>query len=239
MNPRAMQPYGAALRAYFEGDAGAQLLLRRDDGQEVSMPVSHFFREPSDFTTIEKTALRHCRGRVLDVGGGTGLHSLVLQQQGLSVTAIDINPQAVEIMEQRRVKDVHCADLFSYRAGPFDTLLMMGHGIGAVETVAGLDRFLAHVHGLLAAGGQVLLDSLDVRATSEPGNLAYHEANRQAGRYIGEIRIQLGYQGEQGPLCGWLHVDPETLTEHAGNAGWQCEVLVREETGDYLARLTK
>jgi hypothetical protein len=78
-----------------------------------------------------------------------------------------------------------------------------------------------------------------VRATSEPGNLAYQEANRQAGRYIGEIRIQLGYRDEQGPLCGWLHVDPETLTEHAGNAGWQFEVLVQEGTGDYLARLRK
>jgi len=203
------------------------------------MPVSHFFREPAAFTTVEKTALQHCRGRVLDAGAGTGLHSLVLQQQGLDVTAIDISAQAVQIMGRRGVKDVHCADLFSYRAGPFDTLLMMGHGIGAVETVAGLDRFLAHVHGLLAPGGQVLLDSLDVRATSEPGNLAYQEANRQAGRYIGEIRIQLGYQGEQGPLCGWLHVDPETLTEHAEKAGWQCEVLVQEETGNYLARLTK
>jgi hypothetical protein len=46
MNPKAMEPYGAGLRAYFEGDGGAQLLLRRDDGQEVSMPVSHFFGEP-------------------------------------------------------------------------------------------------------------------------------------------------------------------------------------------------
>jgi hypothetical protein len=56
MNPKAMEPYGAAHRTYFEGDASAQLVIRRDDGLEVPMPVSHFFREPSAFTPIEKSA---------------------------------------------------------------------------------------------------------------------------------------------------------------------------------------
>jgi SAM-dependent methyltransferase len=239
MDPKAMQPYGAALLAYFEGDTGAALTLRRDDGQEVSMPVGHFFREPYAFTPVEKAAIRHCTGRVLDVGAGTGLHSLVLQQKGLRVTAIDVSSQAVAIMTCRGVEDVHCADLFAYQGGPFDTALMMGHGIGTVETIAGLDRFLAHARGLLTEGGQVLLDSLDVRGTADPGNLAYQEANRRAGRYVGEIRLQLEYQGEKGPYCGWLHVDATTLKGHAGEAGWKCDVVVEQGGGDYLARLTK
>jgi SAM-dependent methyltransferase len=239
MDPKAMQPYGAALLAYLEGDAGAALILRRDDGQEAPMPVSHFFREPSAFTPVENAAIRHCIGRVLDVGAGTGLHSLVLQQKGLRVTAIDVSAQAVAVMTRRGVKDVHCADLFTYEGGPFDTVLMMGHGIGTVETIAGLDRFLAHARGFLAEGGQVLLDSLDVRGTADPTNLAYQEANRRAGRYVGEIRLQLEYQGEKGPYCGWLHVDATTLKEHAGGAGWGCDVIAEQDGGDYLARLTK
>ncbi|MCL5266811.1 MAG: hypothetical protein M1469_01760 [Bacteroidetes bacterium] len=55
------------------------------------------------------------------------------------------------------------------------------------ETIDGLDRFLAHAHVLLSDEGQLLLDSLDVRITDDPVNFAYHEANRIAGRYIGEI----------------------------------------------------
>jgi SAM-dependent methyltransferase len=239
MDPKAMQPYGAALLAYLEGDTGAALILRRDDGQEAPMPVSHFFRDPSAFTPVENAAIRHCSGRVLDVGAGTGLHSLVLQQKGLRVTAIDVSAQAVAVMTRRGVKDVHCADLFTYEGGPFDTVLMMGHGIGTVETIAGLDRFLAHARGFLAEGGQVLLDSLDVRGTADPTNLAYQEANRRAGRYVGEIRLQLEYQGEKGPYCGWLHVDATTLKEHAGGAGWGCDVIAGQDGGDYLARLTK
>lgn len=239
MNPKAMEPYGAALLAYFQGDTDAKLLVRRDDGQESPLPISYFFREPPQFTPIEKAALERCTGHVLDAGAGTGLHSLVLQQKGLRVTAIDIIPAAVEIMARRGVKDAHGVDFFDFADKGFDTILLMGHGIGVVETIAGLDRFLEHVHSLLTDRGRVLLDSLDVRVTDDPSNLAYHRSNQQAGRYIGAIRMQFEFQGQKGPFCGWLHIDSATLNEHAANAGWKCEVIMAEENGNYLAQLTK
>ena len=36
MDPQALQPFGAALRAYFEGDTGAELILHRDDGDYLA-----------------------------------------------------------------------------------------------------------------------------------------------------------------------------------------------------------
>jgi len=228
-----------ALRAYFEGEATSELIIRRDDGLESPLPASLFFRDPSEFTPIDNAAMERCTGHVLDAGAGTGVHSLFLQRKGLPVTAIDISIQAVNIMKQRDLRDVHCADILEFQGGCFDTLLMIGHGIGMVETLAGLDMFLAHAGGLLSGEGQVLLDSLDVRVTDDPRNLAYHEANRQAGRYIGEIRMQFEYQGKKGPYCGWLHIDPKTLKEHAAKAGWNCDVIIKEDSGEYLARLRK
>lgn len=239
MDPKAMDPFGMALLAYFQGDTGAEVILRRDDGQEAPLPVSIFFRDPPEFTPLDNAAINRCTGQVLDVGAGTGVHSLVLERRGLRVTAIDLSPHAVEIMKQRGLTDVHCADVFEFQGRAFDTILMMGHGIGVVETIAGLDRFLTQGHALLSEHGQVLLHSFDVRSTSEPRNLAYHEANRQAGRYFGEIRMQFEFQGQEGPPCGWLHVDSDTLKEHAESAGWRCAVLHREENGDYLARLAR
>jgi SAM-dependent methyltransferase len=200
--------------------------------------VSHFFRAPEEFSPIERAALERCRGRVLDIGGGTGLHSLVLQERGHEVTTIDVCPEAVEIMTARGVRDARREDVFRFRGGPFDTLLMLGHGIGLVEDLAGLDRFLPHARDLAGAGGQVLLHSTDVSRTKDPAHLSYHEANRRAGRYIGEIRLRFEYEGRGGPSCGWLHVDEDTLQKHAAPAGWKCETLRREETGDYLACLS-
>lgn len=232
-----MNPFGAALSAFFEGRRGAQLVIRRDDGHEVPLPVKHFFREPPEFSEIERAALDECRGRVLDVGAGTGIHSLYLQKRNLEVTAVDIDPLAVEILRARGVRDVRAADISEFQGGSYDTILLLGHGIGMVQTIHGLERFLARAESWLAPGGHVLLDSVDVRSTEDPVHLAYHEANRRAGRYIGEIRVEFEFEGARGPLCGWLHVDAETLAERAGAAGLDCAVLCRMEGGEYLARL--
>jgi SAM-dependent methyltransferase len=238
MNPKAMEPHGRALAAWFMGDTGAELVILRDDGDRAAIPVGYFFREEAEFGAIERAALDHCVGKVLDVGAGTGLHALALREKGLPVTAIDISVDAVDIMKRRGLKDVHLADVFEYNGGPFDTIMLMGHGIGMAETIAGLDRFLSHARRLVSPGGQLLLDSLDVRVTGEERHLAYHESNRKAGRYVGETRLRFGFRDEEGPECGWLHVDKETLGEHAGKAGFCSEVLLEQKDGQYLARLT-
>lgn len=108
-----------------------------------------------------------------------------------------------------------------------------------VETVAGLDRFLLHAHGLVSDDGRILCDSVEVGTSDDPGHMAYSEANRRSGRYIGEMRLQFEFQGVKGPFCGWLHIDSLTLKKHAESAQWTCEVVCREESGDYLAQLTK
>jgi SAM-dependent methyltransferase len=229
MNPNAMTPFGLALLAYFRGETSAQIGIRRDDGFEDPLPMNQFFRSVDEFIPIEFAAIELCQGHVLDIGAGAGIHSLALQSQGMSVTAIDISPHAVELLTRRGV---------DFEEGPFDTLLMLGHGIGMVEDMPGLARFLVHAHRLASADGQILVHSLDVRETDDPDHLAYHESNRQAGRYIGEVRLQFEYGGQVGPYCGWLHVDPQTLCAKAGQGGWECEIVLEEDSGDYLARLT-
>jgi hypothetical protein len=139
----------------------------------------------------------------------------------------------------RFVAMIDVFDVKSARPQVFDTLLLMMHGIGMVETLAGLDRFLQHARGLLSPDGRIVCDSLDVRVSTDPVHTAYHETNRQAGRYVGEIRMSFEYKGHTGPLCGWLHVDAETLSRHARQAGWDCRVVHREESGSYLAQLTQ
>jgi SAM-dependent methyltransferase len=239
MQKEAMEPHGLSLLAYFNGDSAAEISIHRDDGKSVQLPVGIFFCKPAEFTPTASTAIKLCKGHVLDIGAGSGLHSLVLQKKGIQVTAIDICAQAVNIMRKRGIKQVYNVDIFRYKGGPFDTLMMIGHGIGMVENIAGLDQFLIYANSLLKKDGQILLDSLDVRKSTDPTDLSYHEANRQAGRYIGEIRMKFEFAGKIGPICGWLHVDANTLQEHAKLLGWQCEVIQQEESGDYLAKLTR
>ena len=60
MDPKAMEPQGLALRAYDEGDLDVELVIHRDDGLDAPMRVSHFFRDPSEFTGIETRAIDLC-----------------------------------------------------------------------------------------------------------------------------------------------------------------------------------
>jgi SAM-dependent methyltransferase len=238
MDAEAMEPYGQSLLDFFNGDISAKFVVHRDDGLTSDLPASVFFRKPSDFSPLEQMAMKLCRGYVLDVGAGAGCHSLALQDQGIRVLAIDVSPDAIEIMSKRGVKECQHVDVFEFHGGPFDTLLMMLHGIGMVEDLSGLDRFLYHAHKLLKPDGQIVCDSLDVRCTDDPGHLVYQEANRRAGRYFGQVRMRFDYKGQAGPSFGWLHVDPETLVDHAERIGWSCQVVCREDGGDYLAQLT-
>jgi len=233
------RPHGRALLDFHNGDSSAEVVVHGDDGETEVVPIRVFFRGPSEFSALEEAALDLCRGRVLDAGAGAGCHSLVLQEQELSVCAIDIAPEAVEVMRARGVKDARCADIFHFQEGPFDTLLLMMNGIGVVEDLAGLHRFLADAHRLIAPDGQILLDSYDPNWSDDPGEGAPSEARGPAGRYIGEMRFRLEYKGKKGPPLAWLFLDAKLLAEHAMKAGWSCEVIWQEEEGHYLARLTR
>jgi SAM-dependent methyltransferase len=231
MDPDALVPHGLALEAYFAGDTAAEVIVHREDGIEDRLPAAWFFRTADAFTPIERAALEHCRGRILDIGAGAGIHSLVLQSRGLAVTAIDVSPQAVEVMVRRGVTDARVADVFEFQGGPFDTLLMLGHGIGMTETLAGLDVFLRHAQRLASPDGRLLIHSLDVQRTADPRHLAYHEVTRQSGRYVGEVRFGFEFPGRRGGTCSWLHVDPRTLAEHA--AGVEERDVLEFDNGEH------
>ena len=238
MDPAAMRPFGLALLDFHKGDKSARTTLIRDDGFAEELPISHFFRGPDEFTSLEKRALDLCRGHVLDVGAGAGHHSVVLQRRGLPVCAIDISPEAVQVMREEGVADARAADVLQFHGGRFDTILMLGHGIGMAEDIDGLRILLRHLCVLVGPGGQVLADFVDPRVTSEPLHLAYHEANRKAGRYFGEVHLQVRFKGQTGPVYGWLLIDPETLTREASALGWTTEIVLQEADGSCLARLT-
>ena len=231
------RPHGRALLDFYNGDTAAEVVTYGDDGETEVVPISVFFRGPADFSALEEAALDLCRGRVLDAGAGAGCHALVLQEQDLPVCAIDIAPEAVEVMQRRGVKDARCADMFHFNDGPFDTLLLMMNGIGVVEDLAGLDRFLADAHRLLAPDGQILLDSYDPNWTDDPDDAPSRKGSGPSDRYAGEMRFRLEYKGKKGPTLAWLFLDSKLLTERAMKAGWSCEVIWQEEEGHYLARL--
>ena len=234
-----MEPFGLALKAYWEGNKSAKVLFHRDDGLIDDYFVGHCFRKPAEFSHLEKIALESCFGRVLDIGAGVGPHSLQLQKKGLEVYALDISKEACEIMKERGLENVLCSDVYELEINNFDTILLMGRAIGFVEDLAGITKFFNHCENLLSSKGMILIDSLDVRVTSEPDHLAYQERSRKLGRYIGVIGLQMEYNGQYGQPFKLLHIDPDTLNSIAEELDWKCKILRKEESGEYLVELSK
>ena len=81
--------------------------------EEDEIPLQTLFRKYEDMPEIERKALDMAKGKTLDVGAGAGCHSLVLQEKGIDVTAIDISPLSVETMKERGVKKVLEQDFFT------------------------------------------------------------------------------------------------------------------------------
>ena len=225
--------------AYHRGQHDVTIVVY-DDYERDEAPLSYFFREPDQFPPLELMALDQCRGRVLDVGAGSGCHSLELERRGLSVTALEILPGLVDILRRRGLRDVRQTTWMELIAGePYDTVLMMMNGLGLAETLAGLDRFFRDARRLVQPDGQVLADSTDVRVRMDPEARRTGTMNRPDGRYIGELHFQLEFEGRKGPPFAQLYVDPETLVGKAAAGGWGCEILRQpDEYGNYLVRLT-
>ncbi len=233
------EPHARAIADYFGGARDPTLVVHSSAGEHEELPVSVFFRGPAEFFSFERAALALCRGRVLDVGAGTGVHALYLQGRGHDVCAIDVLPEAVEIMRARGVRDARLIDVAELQDESFDTVLLLMNGVGIFGTIEGLKRFFDYAPRLLRPGGQILLDSGPASLVGAPDEAFAEMSGGGDDSYPGEMWIELEYRGERGPPFRELYVDPETLCECARAAGWEPEIVHRDELGGYVARLTR
>ena len=233
---KGKDPMGTAIAEYYAKGRAAKLRVFSSQFYEDEIPVDTLFRTLDDMPPQEQEALRLCRGRVLDVGAGSGCHSLELQGRGMEVVAIDISTLSVDVMRQRGI-DARVADFFDKTFDEkFDTILMAMNGIGIVGKIERLPEYFMRLKQILAPGGQVLLDSSDIRYVfeNEDGSL---DIDPDSG-YYGEIDYRMQYRGIRGETFDWLYIDFETLSTYAGQYGFRCEKCIDGEHYDYLARLT-
>jgi SAM-dependent methyltransferase len=235
---------GLAIRDYFSGDKEAKIIIHSSDGDTEDVEVSIFFREFPYIPLIEKAALDLCYGDVIDVGAGAGCHTIELQNRGLNVSAIDVQPDVVDIMKDRGVRDARLGDFRELKDERFDTVLMLMNGIGIVGDLEGLKVFLNRAGDFIRPGGQIVFDSIDLRCEtpekSEDGHsLSNSDSgnNVDSGRYFGEIEYRIEYKGVIYPSFQWLFVDAQTLEDYASSSGWKFEHVMKFENGRYLGRL--
>ncbi len=239
-----LDPMGRAIwERYFNGSAG-ELVVLADDFDEDPMDVELFFREMDNMNHIERLALERAHGRILDVGAAAGCHSLALEQMQKEVTAIDISPLSVEVAQKRGLTKAMAMDFYDPTLevhGKFDTILMLMNGTGIIGTLENIGNFFVRLDALLSEGGEVLVDSSDLRYLyeAEDGSLEI-DLNDD---YYGQMRYTMSYRGgktdTQGEEFDWLYIDFDTLDYYASQYGFSGELIASDEHYHYLASLKR
>lgn len=225
-----MDLLGRAITDFFNGIDHHRLWVHDHHGPKTEMPVAYYFRTELDMPELELLALDLCQGKTLDIGAGAGSHALYLQDKGVAVTALDISPALVTVMEERGVEQVIAGDIFTYNESRFDTLLLLMNGIGLVSSTSGLRQFLARAADLLLPGGQLLFDSSDVA-------YLFEEGTPETDTYYGEIECRYEYRRQKTDWFSWLYIDQQKLQDIAAEEGWRVEILMEDDSNQYLARL--
>ena len=225
--------HGEALLDCYRGEADATLICHQD-GERDDVPAAFWLRD--SFDPLESAMMGLCRGRILDLGAGAGIHALALQKRGLEVVALDISSACVAIMRERGVRNACQGDMYDFHAPPFDTVACFCNGLDKIGQLADLPRFLDKMRTLVAHGGQLLADSFDVRTNAGPEELARYAAKQAEGRYFGELELAFEYRGKRSEPFSVLQLDFDTLHDVPDSAGWGCEKIA-ETGGHYFVRM--
>lgn len=229
-------PMGAAISDFCRHGKAGRLRVFSSQFDEDEIPVKQLFRTFGQMPVLEQTALKLARGKILDVGAGSGCHALALQDMGKEVCAIDISPLAVEAMKEQGVKDVRLLNLFDeHFHETFDTILMLMNGSGIIGRIENMPAFFLRMKQLLSPGGCVLMDSSDLRYLFEEEDGSF--LIDIAGDYYGQVDFRLQYKDIKGEPFDWLYIDPQTLELYASQNGFKVEIVKHGKHYDYLAKI--
>lgn len=219
-------PIGKAILDYSKKEHDENIIVRSELCDDDVIPVEYLFRSFDEFPEIEKIALDHCEGEVLDVGAAVGIHSKELMKRGHVVKAIDTSKGSVEYMQSNGLNAEHI-NFFTLENESFDTLLFLMNGIGIAGTLGNLPHFLKKCKSLLNPGGKIICDSTDIKYLyeNEDGSLWVDLASE----YYGNFRYQMAYKNEETPWFDWLYLDKEKFQEAAEKEGFTFKLLMEEE----------
>lgn len=80
------------------------------------------YEPEEDSYLLEKYVKILAKGKVLDIGTGSGILAIAAKNKCKEIMAVDINPEAVALVQKKGIKAIE-SDLFSEVEGKFDTII--------------------------------------------------------------------------------------------------------------------
>jgi len=220
---------GEIMRNVYRGEEGIHI-IERDDGFESQDLGSWFDSSYDDWPDCQKEPLRFVKGRILDIGCGMGRVALHLQAQGHDVVGIDISPTAIDLCQQRGLRDarVMSAAELEFPEEYFTTIILYGNNFGVLGEPKAVVSMLKEIHKITTKDAVILAETIDPENLTNPIHVKYHESNKNKGNLPGLWRIRTKYKEMVGDWHNILFVSPELMKEMAIEAGWLLEQVIGE-----------
>lgn len=230
-------PIGEAIWDYYHNNNPLNIDVESDITDIDIMPIEYLFRNYSMFPELEKVAMKHCKGKILDVGAAAGPHALYLADQGFEVETIDISPKANAYLKEVLPNSIHhLGKIQDFSKNKYDTILLLMNGIGLAGTYDEITPFLAHLASLLEEGGCILAESTDVIDVFEDDDGGiWIDLN---ANYYGEFRFNMKYKDAESGWFNWTYLDRNSFSVLAEKAGLEVDFIF-DNNDSFLVKLTK
>jgi SAM-dependent methyltransferase len=222
--------FGKAILDFQTDNSPEDLVTETSISELDEMSVAYLFRNYDEMPSIEQKALDLCFGKILDVGCGSGGHSLYLQQKGYDVTAIDISENAIKACQLRGLKKAKVQNILELQEEKYDTILLLMNGTGIFQTLEEAPKYLKKLKSSLNPNGQILIDSSDIA-------YMYDDDELPKDSYYGELTFTIQYKNQTEKPFPWLYMDYELLEKKAAESNLTCQKVLVGVHYDYMARL--
>lgn len=227
---------GKAIHEYWQHGKAEKIKIRIDGETDEPLDPAYFFRSFDEMPYLEQYALHMAEGKCLDVGAAAGCHSLVLQEWGLDVTAVEFSKLSCEVARKRGVENVICTDLMQFDGSGYDTIFLLMNGWGLGITVEGTAKLIAKLKTMLNPGGKIIGDTSDL-VYMRPNNKG-QLAPSFGEKYYGEIQFDLEWKHYHTSFP-WLYPAPQVLEEIARQHSMEYELVAEGDHYDFLVAISR
>jgi SAM-dependent methyltransferase len=199
-----------------------------------------YFASYPRWPTHEKTAIARMKGSMLDIGCGAGRHSLHAQALLHQITAIDASFLASEVARRRGVREVHHLPIErAHELGKacFDTVLLLGNGLGLFGNFTRGRQYLRMLHRLTTRDGIIIGESVD-HTNHRYLDEELCKASAQHTLHA-QLRLRVRYRDTATPWFDYCYVSPNELETMIQSTGWNVREYHRGKQGRYAVILAK
>jgi SAM-dependent methyltransferase len=235
--------FGRALLDWVQGGTVPEIVERDDGLTEIGAGPDGYLMAYKEWPYAEHRSIHYVRGRVIDVGCGSGRVALHLQERGYDVVAIDASPLAVKAARLNGVRKTSCksVDQLNDSIHEFDTIVLFGNNLGVFGTPERARRILAGWARKLPPGARILVESTNPYSGGAPViDRAYCVRNRRKGVALGQCRMRIWYDRSPSKWFSWFFVSQSELKRLIRGTGWrQVQILASASDEPYVAVLER